>query len=111
MIRESTLHIRMTDNEKAKAQSYAKSIKKSLSVLVREHITQAIVTNTKGDEIRTELQAIRRELSAQGNNLNQIAKRVNGGEQIGNINDELKEITRLRKQLAKLTASMRGRLS
>ena len=76
---EKMIHIRVSDEEHKDIHDFAKRKKMKVSGFAR-----AVLLNEKagGSLISDELLLLRRELSAIGNNLNQIAKRSNSGESV-----------------------------
>ena len=56
-----------------------------MSQWTREILNQAAAVGSSGTEVAQELQGIRRELAAWGNNWNQIAKALNAGEPAGDL--------------------------
>lgn len=106
-------YIKSSPDEKETWRTHARRLgHNGIAPLMRQLMRESVSCGKRGDEIRTELQNIRLELSQIGNNVNQTAKHLNQGhsEHIGNINAELKEIKRIRKQLTKLVHGMRERL-
>lgn len=106
-------YIKSSPDEKETWKAHAKRLgHNGIAPLMRQLMRESVSCGKRGDEIRNQLQNIRLELSQIGNNVNQIAKYTNSThrEHIGNIDAELKEITRTRKQLGKLIHSMRERL-
>ncbi|GCE82693.1 hypothetical protein MSKU9_0834 [Komagataeibacter diospyri] len=105
--------IKSSPEEKETWKAHAKKLGlNGIAPLMRQLMRESVSTGKRGDEIREQLKNIRLELSQIGNNINQIAKRINQGnpEHITNIDNELNEITRTRKQLVKLIHGMRERL-
>lgn len=76
-MKTETLHIRMKPEERERLKTTAGP--RSLSVWCRKVLLNELAG---GASIAEELLALRRELSAIGNNLNQIARRLNTGEQV-----------------------------
>lgn len=76
-MKTETLHIRVRPEEREKLKRNAGT--RRLSVWCRKVLLNELAG---GASIAEELLALRRELSAIGNNLNQIARRLNKGEQV-----------------------------
>lgn len=74
-----------------------------MSSWVRDTLSQAAVAGTTGQELASELQGIRRELAAWGNNLNQVARALNAGEPSG-------DLAGIRARLDDLAGQVRRRL-
>lgn len=105
--------IKSSPEEKETWKAHAKKLgHNGIAPLMRQLMRESVSCGKRGDEIREQLKNIRLELSQIGNNINQIAKKLNQGnpEHITNIDNELNEITRTRKQLVKLIHGMRERL-
>ena len=76
-MKTETLHIRVKPEERERLKTAAGT--RRLSVWCRKVLLNELAG---GASIAEELLALRRELSAIGNNLNQIARRLNTGEQV-----------------------------
>ncbi|GBR17367.1 MobC family plasmid mobilization relaxosome protein [Gluconobacter frateurii] len=76
-MKTETLHIRVKPEERERLKTTAGA--RRLSVWCRKVLLNELAG---GAAIAEELLALRRELSAIGNNLNQIARRLNTGEQV-----------------------------
>ncbi|MBS1018114.1 MobC family plasmid mobilization relaxosome protein [Gluconobacter cerinus] len=76
-MKTETLHIRVRPEERERLKTTAGA--RRLSVWCRKVLLNELAG---GASIAEELLALRRELSAIGNNLNQIARRLNTGEQV-----------------------------
>ncbi|GAN91137.1 hypothetical protein Gbfr_024_031 [Gluconobacter frateurii M-2] len=76
-MKTETLHIRVKPEERERLKTTAGAGR--LSVWCRKVLLNELAG---GASIAEELLALRRELSAIGNNLNQIARRLNTGEQV-----------------------------
>ncbi|WP_215767486.1 plasmid mobilization relaxosome protein MobC [Gluconobacter cerinus] len=76
-MKTETLHIRISPEEQERLKRIAGP--RRLSVWCRRVLLNDLAG---GASIAEELLALRRELSAIGNNLNQIARRLNTGEQV-----------------------------
>ncbi|MBF0851460.1 plasmid mobilization relaxosome protein MobC [Gluconobacter sp. R75690] len=76
-MKTETLHIRVKPEERERLKTTAGT--RRLSVWCRKVLLNELAG---GASIAEELLALRRELSAIGNNLNQIARRRNTGEQV-----------------------------
>lgn len=76
-MKDKMIHIRVSSDEHDRIHSYAKQRKKKVSVIGRSSFLNDI---SGGAKIAGELAGIRRELSQIGNNINQIAHKLNSGE-------------------------------
>ncbi|MBS0984138.1 DUF6290 family protein [Gluconobacter cerinus] len=94
---EKMIHIRVSDKEHKRIHKYAKNKKIKVSKFARDTLLNE---QAGGSLISDELLLLRRELSAIGNNLNQIAKRSNSGEQI-QISDTLEAIADMQNNINK----------
>lgn len=102
-----TIHVRITDIEKQELQNFAqKSSHKNLSTFFRFVCNEYRSLGKNGTDLLNEIIKIRREISSIGNNLNQIAKKINQGNQVC-FDDELKEINSLNKKLSSLLSKIR----
>lgn len=88
---EKMIHIRVSDKEHKDIHDFAKRKKMKVSGFAR-----AVLLNEKagGAFISDELLLIRRELSKIGNNINQIAKHLNSGEEadISGVSDAIADM-------------------
>lgn len=71
------IHIRVSTDEHDRIHSYAKQRKKKVSVIGRSSFLNDI---SGGSKIADELAGIRKELAQIGNNINQIAHKLNSGQ-------------------------------
>ena len=92
-MKTETLHIRVTPEERERLKTTAGT--RRLSVWCRRVLLSELAGGTS---IAEELLALRQELSAIGNNLNQIAKRLNTGEQV-EIASKLPELDDLKARI------------
>lgn len=81
------IKVRMPEEYYLKAKLYAKNKKVFLSELCRLSLYDYM---HNGEHIGPQLNAIRRELSAIGNNINQIARHLNSG-QDAELTDDIKD--------------------
>ncbi|CAI9122021.1 MobC family plasmid mobilization relaxosome protein [Brytella acorum] len=104
-------YIKSSPEEKLCWKQHAKALgHNGIAPLMRQLMRESVSCGKYGDETRNQLQKIQLELSKIGNNINQIAKHANTQRQVEEIGEELREITRTRKQISKLVHEMRGRL-
>ncbi|AQS83895.1 hypothetical protein A0U92_02930 [Acetobacter aceti] len=104
-------YIKSSPEEKLCWKQHAKALgHNGIAPLMRQLMRESVATGKRGDETRTELQNIQLELSKIGNNINQIAIHANTQRQMEEISEELREITRTRKQISKLVHGMRCNL-
>ena len=102
-----TIHIRITEIEKQELQNFAqKSSHKNLSTFFRFICNEYRALGKSGTDLLNEIILLRREISAIGNNLNQIAKKINQN-QNADFANELKEINALNKKLSSLISKIR----
>ena len=102
-----TIHIRITEIEKQELQNFAqKSSHKNLSTFFRFICNEYRALGKNGTDLLNEIILLRREISAIGNNLNQIAKKINQNNNVA-FDDELKEINHLTKKLNSLLSKIR----
>lgn len=102
-----TIHIRITDIEKDELINFAKkSQHKNLSNFFRFICNEYRALGKSGTDLLNEIIILRRELSAIGNNLNQIAKKINQNNNVS-FDNELKEINHLNKKLTSLLSKIR----
>lgn len=76
-VRSCQFNIRMTPSERAESQTYIEQSDKSAPDYILELARGATVIPVASDELVAELHKLRTELLRQGNNLNQIAFRLN----------------------------------
>ncbi|MCP1242742.1 plasmid mobilization relaxosome protein MobC [Acetobacter lambici] len=76
-MKDKMIHIRVSDEEHQRIHAYAKQRKKKVSVIGRSSFLNDI---SGGAKIADELAGIRKELAQIGNNINQIAHKLNAGE-------------------------------
>lgn len=88
--------MKVTEEEKAKWQTLAKSYNLNLSELVRHKLNNTALKNRK--KIKTADPNLVRAVNAIGNNLNQIARRVNENEKF-NVEIEINLINKKLEQL------------
>lgn len=93
------IKVRMPEDYFIKAKLYAKNKKVFLSELCRLSLYDYI---HNGNQIGPQLNAIRRELSAIGNNINQIARHLNSGQDAEITNDIKDKIEDMRIDLKKI---------
>ncbi|MBE7729844.1 plasmid mobilization protein [Komagataeibacter sp. FXV3] len=102
-----TIHVRITDIEKQELQNFAqKSPHKNLSTFFRFVCSEYRALGKSGTDLLNEIIILRREISAIGNNLNQIAKKINQNNNVA-FDDELKEINAMNKKLNSLLSKIR----
>ena len=76
-VRSCQFNIRMTPSERAELQAYIEQSNKSAPDYILELARGATVIPVASDDLVAELHKLRTELLRQGNNLNQIAFRIN----------------------------------
>ena len=102
-----TIHVRITDIEKQKLLKFAeKSPHKNLSNFFRFICSEYLHLGKNGTDLLNEIILLRREISSIGNNLNQIAKKINQGNNVA-LDDELKEINSINLKLSNLINKIR----
>ena len=107
MIKDERLFIKISKIEKQELHEFAKkSPHKNLSTFFRFVCNEYRSLGKSGTDLLNEIIILRREISAIGNNLNQIAKKINQGNQVC-FDDELKEINALNKKLNSLLSKIR----
>lgn len=104
----ASVRVRMTPEEQARFQAQAGG---NLSSWMRRAALDAAIIDgphLHADllDLRTMLASTNRELVAHGRNLNQIAKRVNSGEQAAGISDALKDIQDVRMRVLDIAATV-----
>ncbi|MCX2563698.1 plasmid mobilization relaxosome protein MobC [Acetobacter thailandicus] len=99
--------IKLNPDEKAKWKKHAEEIGyNNISSMLREMVRESIASGTTGNELKDELLKIRREISAIGNNINQIAKHSNQTKTAHDIPD----LSKIKKNIARVVQVMRGRI-
>ena len=107
MIKDERLFIKISKIEKQELREFAeKTPHKNLSNFFRFICSEYRALGKNGTDLLNEIIKIRREISSIGNNLNQIAKKINQGNQVC-FDDELKEINHLNKKLTSLLSKIR----
>ncbi|NVN03384.1 MULTISPECIES: plasmid mobilization protein [Asaia] len=100
-MRTETLHIRVRPDEQARIK------RKAGTRRVSDWCRRVLLNEMAGGSlIAEELLALRQELSAIGNNLNQIAKRLNTGEQV-EIASKLPELDDLKARINRVLGRVR----
>lgn len=100
-MKTETLHIRVRPDEQARIKRIAGP--RRLSVWCRRVLLDELAG---GISIAQELLALRQELSAIGSNLNQIARRLNSGEQV-EITSKLPELDDLKARINRVLGRVR----
>ncbi|RUT24853.1 plasmid mobilization relaxosome protein MobC [Asaia sp. W19] len=100
-MKTETLHIRVTPD--ARKRLIRKAGTRRISVWCRRVLLDELAG---GISIAQELLALRQELSAIGNNLNQIARRMNSGEQV-EITSKLPELDDLKARINRVLGRVR----
>ncbi|MDR6183260.1 plasmid mobilization relaxosome protein MobC [Asaia bogorensis] len=100
-MKTETVHIRISPEEQERLKRIAGP--RRLSVWCRRVLLSELAGGTS---IAEELLALRQELSAIGNNLNQIAKRLNTGEQV-EIASKLPELDDLKARINRVLGRVR----
>ncbi|MCW4589457.1 MobC family plasmid mobilization relaxosome protein [Gluconacetobacter entanii] len=104
-MRKETIHIRITDDEKRELMTFAKaSNHKNLSTWTRHIMTESMALGKHGTDLIHELENLRREVNSIGNNVNQIAKKLNQGE---TVDADLSEIKNINKDIRKILKQIR----
>lgn len=103
-MRDRWIKVRVSDHDKAKWTDASARAGQSLSDFVRQSIH--LRTTGQTTDVSADLVALRRELAAIGNNLNQIAKYANqtakaGSPDIGDIAAALDDLALLRRRLSR----------
>ena len=89
--------IKLNPDEKAKWKKHAEEIGyNNISSMLREMVRESISGGKNGNELKDELLKIRREISAIGNNINQIAKHSNQEKTAHDIPD----LSKIKKNIA-----------
>lgn len=107
MIKDERLFIKISKIEKQELHEFAKKTPhKNLSAFFRFICNEYRALGKSGTDLLNEIIILRREISSIGNNLNQIAKKINQG-QNEDFANELKEINALNKKLSSLISKIR----
>lgn len=103
MIKNTDIHIRLSSDEKQILKDYAnKTGHKHISLLFKYVVNQNIALGKNGFELIENLTSLRKEINSIGNNLNQIAKKLNSdNSEYSEISEELKEIKIINNRLNK----------
>lgn len=100
-MKTETLHIRVRPDEQARIK------RKAGTRRVSDWCRRVLLNEMAGGNlIAEELLALRQELSAIGNNLNQIARRLNGGEQV-HVSSLPKDIDDLKARINRVLGRVR----
>lgn len=102
MIKEKTIHIRMTPSQEAEIRR--KSGTANFSFYCRRTLLDTVAG---GPSVADELAGVRRELVRVGNNLNQIAKHANQTRELPDLEEAKAEIYRLIQQAGNAIAGFR----
>lgn len=105
--RTHDLRIRLSDAEYAKLSTNAAVDNASMSSFMRSVLLDYVSSNRRPDGVVTALSALSRELSAVGNNLNQIAHVLNGGGS-SDVTQTRNEIDVLKARVRKMLVGIRA---